>query len=143
MSPTETTSSYVELASQTYSMIVDAYASANQRSLDFAKSIWEISSRPYDTSAFEGTVREGFDRANKIVDLSIVQLQTNGRKSAELAEKLIAQSAKLQESYTTAVKGLVDTSISNMNYVKDTASAQIEDFSKRMEDLQKTTVSAN
>jgi hypothetical protein len=139
----ETTASYVELATQTYSLFVDAVASANQRTLDYAKSVWEIGSKPYDTSAVESVVRDGFDRANKIVELWIAQLQINGQKSAELAEKLASQSAKIQESYTNAIKGLLDTSISNMNYVKDTATAQFEDFTKRMEDLQKSTVSAN
>ena len=60
-----------------------------------------------------------------------------------LAEKYVSDLAKLQESFTAALKGLVDTGISNINYVKDTATAQFEDFTKRVEDIQKTAVSAN
>jgi hypothetical protein len=143
MSSKEATASYVEQASHIYSLFVDAYASANQRGLEYAKSLWAISSKPYSTSDVQVAVQEGFDRANQVVSLSVAQLQTNGQKSAEFAEKLVADLAKLQESYTQSLKGLVDTGISNINYVKDTATAQFEDFTKRVEDIQKTAVSAN
>jgi hypothetical protein len=143
MSSKEATASYVEQASHIYSLFVDAYASANQRGLEYAKSLWAISSKPYSTTDVQVAVQEGFDRANQIVSLSVAQLQTNGQKSAEFAETLVADLAKLQESYTHSLKGLVDTGISNINYVKDTATAQFEDFTKRVEDIQKTAVSAN
>jgi len=146
MSTKEATASYVELGSQTYSLFVDAYASANKRALDYAKSVWEISTRPYASTTIEAAVRENFERTSEIVSLGITELQTSGQKSAELAEKFVAQAAKMQESYTEAVKGLVDTSISNINSVKDTATAQFEDFSKRMDEMQKSataTLSSN
>jgi len=146
MSSKETTAPYVEQASHIYSLFVDAYSSANQRGLEYAKSLWAISSKPYSTTDVQVAVQESFDRANQIVSLSVAELQTNGQKSAEFAEKLVADLAKLQETYTHALKGALDTSISNMNYVKDTATTQFEDFTKRMEDIQKTvpaTVSAN
>ena len=143
MSSKETTAPYVEQASHIYSLFVDAYSSANQRGLEYAKSLWAISSKPYSTTDVQVAVQEGFDRANQIVNLSVAELQTNGQKSAEFAEKLVADLAKLQETYTHALKGALDTSISNMNYVKDTATAQFEDFTKRVEEVQKTAVSAN
>ena len=143
MSSKEATASYVEQATAIYSLFVEAYASANQRALEYAKSVWEISSKPYSTTALETAVQDGFERSNQIVNLSIAELQTAGQKSAEFAEKYVSDLAKLQESFTTALKGLVDTGISNINYVKDTATAQFEDFTKRVEDIQKTAVSAN
>lgn len=139
----EATASYVELSNQTYKLFIDALASANQRALEYTKSVWEISSRPYETAAFEAILRDGFERANKIVEAGIATLQANGRTSAELAENLVAQNAKLQESFTTGFKGLLETAISNLNYVAETASAQFEGFSKRMEDLRGSTVSAH
>jgi broad specificity phosphatase PhoE len=147
MSSNGATSSYLELASQTYSLFVDAYVSANQRALEYAKHVVEIGTRPYGASTVEAAFRENFERTTEVMTLSIAELQTSGQKTAELAEKLAAQAAKLQESYSGALRGLVDTGISNMNFAKDTAAAQFEGFTKRMDDIQKTataaTVSAN
>ena len=141
-----TTASYTELTSQTYNMIVEAYAAANKSALDYGKSLWEVASRPYATSAIEASIQENFDRANKIVSLTVAELQSNGQKAAAFTEQLASQAAKLQESYTASVKGLVDMSVSNLNYVKDTATAQFEDLTKRVDEMQKhavTVVSSN
>jgi hypothetical protein len=124
-----TTASYVELATQGYSLFVNALTSTNQRTLDFMKSVYEISSRPYASSAFETTARENLDRANQIASLAISELQTTG-------QKLLAHGAKLQDSYVSSMRGAVETGISNMNYVKETASQQIDEIAKRMDDVQ-------
>jgi uncharacterized coiled-coil protein SlyX len=145
MSDQETTS-YVELASQTYALYVDAFAGANQRLLDYYKSVWEITVRPYASTGIEATVRENFDRANEIVSLTVTELQTEGAKSSELVQKLFAQNAKFQDSAVAAVKGLVNTGVSNVNFVKDTVAHQFDDLTKRLEEVQSrvtTTVSSN
>jgi hypothetical protein len=121
MTTKDTTASYAELSGETYSTFVDAMTSANQRALDYAKSVWEIVSRPYSSSAIEAAVRENFDRANQISSLTMQELQTSGKHSAALAEKLAAQAAKLQETYVHALRGVVDTGISNVNFVKESA----------------------
>ena len=142
----ETTPSYVELASQSYGMFVDAYATANQRALGYLKSVWEIASKPYATAALDVTVKENFDRANQIVSLTIGELQTTGAKNAEFVEKLSAHNAKVQDSVATAFRGLVTTGISNVNYVKETAAQQFDDLTKRLDDMQaraSATVSSN
>jgi hypothetical protein len=141
MSDQQATTSYVELASQTYSMYLDAIASANQRLLDYYKSVWEISARPYASTAIEATVRENFDRANEIVSLTVTELQTEGQKSSEFAQKLFTQNAKLQDSAVAAIKGLVNTSVSNVTFVKDTVTQQFNDLTKRLEDVQTVVTS--
>ena len=80
-----------------------------------------------------------------MINLSIAEMQSNGQKAAEVAEQWMAHASKLQESYAQAVKGLVETGISNMNFVKDTATAQFEQFANRVEDAQapKPAVSVN
>lgn len=138
----ESTSSYVELASQAYGLFVDAAASANQRALGYWKSLYEITSRPYASTAVENAVRENFDRANQVVSLTINELQANGAKSAELAEKLSAHAAKVQDSASTALRGVVSTGISNMNFVKDSTAQQFEDLTKRMDEMQTRTAAA-
>ena len=139
MSDKDTTTSYVELSSQAYSLFVDALASANQRGLDYWKSLWEIVSRPYASTAIETGVRENFDRANQIVSLTINELQSSGQKAAEFGEQLFAHGAKLQDSYVAAFRGLVNTGISNMNYVKETTTQQFDDLAKRLDDMQART----
>jgi hypothetical protein len=137
-----TTSSYAELTTKSYSLFVDAIASANQRALDFTKQVWEISTRPYETNTIESALRENLERTNEIVTLSIAELQTNGKKTAELAEKLVEHAAKLQETYTASLKGIVETGVSNLTYVKDTATSQFEDFAKRVEQTEKSVASS-
>ena len=134
------TASYVELSSQTFSLVTDAMSASNKRALDYSKSLWEIASRPYSSTAIETTVRENLDRTNQIVSLTIHELQTNGQKSTELAEKLVAHGTKVQATMLNSMKGLVETSISNMNFAKDSATQQFDNVTKRIE---ATTVSAN
>jgi hypothetical protein len=134
------TASYVEISSQTFALFTDAMSAYNKRALDYSKSLWEIASRPYASTAIETTVRENLDRTNQIVSLTIHELQTNGQNSAELAEKLVAHGTKIQETMMNSMKGLVETGISNMNFAKDSATQQFDNVSKRLE---ATTVSAN
>jgi hypothetical protein len=138
------TSSYVELSSQTYGLMIDAYASTQERALGYVKSLYDIVSRPYTSSALEATVREGFDRAHQIVGLTVGELQKNAQKNADFAEKFVAHAAKWQDTWTEAVRGLLKTGIANMTYVKDAAETSFDGFAKRVEELQsRTTVSSN
>lgn len=132
----EKTTGYAELTTEAYTMFVDAFASANQRALDYSKSLWQILSRPYTATAIEAALRENVDRSNQIFSLTIDELQANGQKTAEFAEKLVAHSAKLQDTYVQSLRGAIDTGVSNLKYMKDVAEKQIDDAAKRIEDLQ-------
>ena len=142
----DTTPSYVELSAHAYTLFVDAFASANQRALEYSKSLYEITSRPYASTAIETAARENFDRTNQVIALTVDQMQTNGQKTAEFAQKLVAHGAKVQESYVAAMRGLVNSGISNMNFVKETADRQVDDMVRRVDDMQNrasATVSKN
>jgi uncharacterized protein YnzC (UPF0291/DUF896 family) len=132
----EKTAGYAELSTEAYTLFVDAFAAANQRALDYSKSLWQILSRPYSSSAIEAAIRENLDRTNQIVSLTIDELQLNSQKAAEFAEKLAAQTTKLQETYVQSLRGVVDTGVSNLKYIKDVAEKQLDDAAKRIEDLQ-------
>jgi hypothetical protein len=136
MADNDTTSSYVELTSQYYSLCVGAYAAANQRALTYLREVWDIASRPYGSTAIETTVRENFDRANQIVALTVDQLQANGATGAQFAEQSVAHGAKVQDSVATALRGVVNTGVANLNYVKEAATQQFDEFSKRLDDVQ-------
>jgi hypothetical protein len=132
----EMTSSYVELSGQAYNLFVDAFASANQRALGYAKSLFEIAARPYASVMPAAVAQENFSRANQMVSLTVGELQTTGQKTAEFAEKAVAHGAKLQETYVAAMRGLVNSGISNMNFVKETTDRQIDDLAKRFDEIQ-------
>jgi adenylosuccinate lyase len=132
----EKTAGYAELTTEAYTMFVDAFASANQRALDYSKSLWQILSRPYTATAIEAALRENVDRSNQIFSLTIDELQANGQKTAEFAERLVAHSAKLQDTYVQSLRGAIDTGVSNLKYIKDVAEKQLDDAAKRIEDLQ-------
>ncbi len=135
MQTKESTSAYVELAAQAYALVTEAMASANQRTLDYMKSVYEITTRPYASNAMETAARENFDRANQVMSLTVSELQTNGQEAAEFGEKLVAHGAKVQEAYATAMRGIVDTGLSNMKFVKETATHQIDEMAKRFDEV--------
>jgi hypothetical protein len=138
-----TTATYLDLTNKTYGLFVEAFAAANRRSLDYYKSAWEIISRPYASTAIETAARENFDRANQVLALTVSELQANGQQVAELTEKVLAQGAAWQETATHGFRGLVDSGISNVNYVKEAATQQFDDIAKRLDDVRTTASSKN
>jgi len=139
----EQTKSYVDLGSQMYTVLVDAFAAAQQRYLGYGKSVFEVLTRPYASTALETSSRENFDRVNQLVELTVSELQQAGSSSAKLGEKLVSQNAVWQEKVLESTRGMMKTAVSNLNYVKDTTDKQIEGFTKRFEEMQAHAVSTN
>ncbi len=137
--------SYVELSSTLFSTLVEAYGAANQRMLAYGKSVYEIASRPYTSTAVDAALRENFDRVNQIVELTVAEVQANGTHSTELSEALLQQGGAFQETFVEAGKTMARMGESNMNFVKETADAQAANISKTVGDLQAhaSAVSAN
>jgi hypothetical protein len=125
----------VELANGTYTLIVDAIASSNQRALQYGKSVYEILARPYASTGVENASREAFDRANQLVELTVRELQTNGQKAVEFGRDLVGQSARWQETWLQTIRGLMQNGVSNLNYVKDATDRQFHGFARRVEEM--------
>ena len=136
MSDTDQTKSYLDLASQTYGVLVEATSKANHRLLEHMKSAYEIISRPYTSTALEATYRENLDRAAQLVELNVATVQKTGAEAAGLDDVLAKQTAIVQESYVESLRGLFRTGLSNLAYVKDTADRTYEGFAKRVEEIQ-------
>ena len=113
----DSATSYIELSSKVYSLFLDALTSRTQRRLQYWKSVWEVSSRPYQLTAVEGTVRDGFDRASQILDLTANELKTDGQNAVEVSEKLFSYATRFQDVAMNAIRSVLDTSISNRDYV--------------------------
>jgi hypothetical protein len=129
------TASYIELANETYTLLVDAIASTNHRALRCAKSVYEIASKPYTSSTPASAYRETFDRINQLIELTVHELQANGQQASELGRALMTHGARLQETWVATARGLAQASISNLNYVKDATETQVNDFAKRVEEM--------
>ena len=139
MNTQNTTAGYVTLTNEVYALLVDAFGSADTRALNYWKSVWDITSRPYSPVTIDSVVRTNLERANQLTTLTIDELRSAGRESAEFAEKLLAKGTKVQDTALGSFRGMIDTYAANLNYVKETTSAQLDGLSRRVEDLDKRT----
>ena len=139
MNTQNTTADYVTLTNEVYALLVDAFGSADTRALNYWKSVWDITSRPYSPVTIDSVVRTNLERANQLTTLTIDELRSAGRESAEFAEKLLAKGTKVQDTALGSFRGMIDTYAANLNYVKETTSAQLDGLSRRVEDLDKRT----
>jgi hypothetical protein len=139
--PTQETSEYAELSSQAYHLVADQISSTNGRTLEYWKSVWQIASAPYASSATEAAYRENFDRMNQIVGMTVNESSASSRGAVDFTEKIVALSSKFADLYVSAMRGVVNNGISNLTFVKDTAERQIGDMQKRLEEFQTTATS--
>jgi hypothetical protein len=85
----------------------------------------------------DGTVRDGFDRASQILDLTASELKTDGQNAAEFSEKLLSYATKFQDIAMSSFRSVLDTSISNLDYVKETTQRQFDDLTKRLDEMER------
>ncbi|MBV8152197.1 MAG: hypothetical protein JOY59_11605 [Candidatus Eremiobacteraeota bacterium] len=137
------TQSYLDLASQTYGIMTEAAAKTNYRTLETLKSVYEIVSRPYTSTAFEAVYRENLDRAGQLVELGVAAAQKSGTEAAGIAELIANQASQWQETFVETTRGMFRTTLSNLAYVKDSADQTFAGFSKRVEEMQKHPASVN
>jgi hypothetical protein len=128
----ETTTNYVELTSQAFGLVLDAFASGSKRALDYTKAAWEITTQPYPSLLIDSVVKENINRANRLANLAVGELQAAGLESGDFVEKVLEQSTKIQG---TALRGLLDTYASRLNDMQDITTQQPGDLSKRLEEL--------
>ena len=105
MNTSDQTKTYGAIGSQMYTTFVDAFAASNQRMLGFAKSYFEIVTRPYTSTAIESAMRENFDRANQLVDLTVVELQHTGTHASKVAESIAAHSSTFGDQAMETARG--------------------------------------
>jgi hypothetical protein len=137
LSTQNTAADHAGLTSEVYALLVNAFGSTNERALNYWKSVWDITSQPYSPLTVDAVVRTNFDRANQLTDLTANELQSARRESAEFAEKLLADGAKVQEAALERFRGLLDTFAANLPYLKETTSEAFDGLSSRLKDLEK------
>jgi hypothetical protein len=134
-----TAKTYVELGGEAYRTAVDAVTSANQRLLDYWKSVWEITSTPYASTGVEAAVRENLERSNRILKLTMEELRAQEKHAQEFADKVLTQGEKAQDATITALRGILDKSILNLNHVKDSTTARVDELKAKVKDAASPT----
>jgi hypothetical protein len=114
------TAKYIELSTRTYALIVDTFSSATRSRLDYWKSVWQIASRPYASTAID--VRENVDRVSALTNLTVSELHSRGLRTVDFSEKLLAEIGKLQDSARETYRDSVKSNDSTVAQVKDAAS---------------------
>ncbi len=92
-----TATSLVDLASETNKIIMEAITANYRRQLAYSKNVWGIVARPYAGNDLKVNVTESIERAEKVVDLTMADLETSTKSTIELADKVIAQANKARE----------------------------------------------
>ena len=121
MSTQGSTAKYIELSTRTYALIVETFASATQSRLDYWKSVWKITSRPYASTAIGSAPGENFDRVSELTNLTVSELHSRGLRIVDFSEKLLAEIGKLQDSARETYRDSVKSNDSTVAQVKDAA----------------------
>ncbi len=119
------TNPYLALSGEAYSIVVDAYAAASRRRLDYFKALYDIVSRPYGPVTLEQAAREHVDRTSEIVSLSIAEFEASGKKTAELTRTWLDHSAKMRDFGFEAARDLMKAGVSNLEAVRDTTTKHL------------------
>jgi hypothetical protein len=121
MSTQGSTAKCIELSSRTYGLIVNTFASATQSRLDYWKSVWEIASRPYASTAIGSALRENFDRVTSLTNLTISELHSRGQRTVDFSERLFAEIGELQDSARETYRDSLKSNGSTVGQPKDAA----------------------
>ena len=98
----------LEVWNQMCAVLVDALSSRATRTIDNAKSVYEIVTRPYARPwTIDGVATENFDRAQEIVSLTVTEMLTTSRRVTEVTESLLETSAVLQEAWLHYLSGMM------------------------------------
>jgi hypothetical protein len=131
MSTQGSTAKYIELSTRTYALIVDTFASATQSRLDYWKSVWKITSRPYASTAIGSALGENFDRVSELTNLTVSELHSRGLRIVDFSEKLLAEIGKLQDSARETYRDSVKSNDSTVAQAKDAATVSVNRFKHR------------
>ena len=116
-----TAAEYIALSSEAYGLIVDTIASVTRSRLNYWNSAWQIACRPYASAAIRSTVRENFDRASELANLTLGELSSRVQRTADFSEKFLAQFGKLQDAARETYRDTLTSYVSTVDHVKDTS----------------------
>jgi hypothetical protein len=121
------TAKYIEISNEAFGLIVDTFASATRSRLGYWKSVWEIASRAYASTAIASTVGESFDRASELANLTVGELRSRVQRTADFSEKFLAQVGKLQDAVLETYRYSLKSYVSTVDQVKDASTELLVD----------------
>lgn len=136
-------SAYTDLVAKGYAMAVEAFTTAGQRAVAYNKAVYDVIAQPYPvTSAPETVYRETVARANRIVELTVDELQKRGAEATKVNQDLTAHAGAWRSTLTSAMKSAIDAGESNYTYFKELAEKQLGEFAKSAEEMRARARSA-
>jgi ElaB/YqjD/DUF883 family membrane-anchored ribosome-binding protein len=129
----QTPATYAEIAKETMNLLVDEIGASNRRTVEYVKSLWELA-RPTERTNPSEAVRDGFQRAESAVSLTVRELETSVNSGIEFAEKLLGQSKKLQAQGFESAREFADKALSNVKQAVDATSDRIDTLSRKLEE---------
>jgi hypothetical protein len=136
-------SAFSKLIAQSYTTAVEAITAAGQRAIAYNKAVYDVIAQPYPiTSAPDTVYRETVARSNRIVELTVDELQKRGAEATKVNQELIAQAELWRETLSNTMKSAVDAGESNFNAFKEQAERQLGEFAKAAEEIRSRARSA-
>lgn len=123
---------YIDLTNKSFEAAVEATTTTTNRVLGYVKASFDIVSKPYAVTSPEAFATENFDRTAKLVELRDKYLKETGKHAASVANDTLTHAKQWQDSTQEALKGLGDIMASNLNFVKETTTQNMDGFTKQV-----------
>jgi hypothetical protein len=129
-----TASSLVDLTSETNKIIMEAITANYRRQLAYSKNVWGIISLPYAGNDLKVNVTETIERVEKVVDLTMADVETSTKSTIELADKVISQAAKAREESLAVARTYAKNGVKTIKHALETTEERLDTLTKRLED---------
>lgn len=115
----------VDFTTETNKIIIDAIAANNRRQVAYAKSVWDVIATPLPGQDLKTNVSETIERVEKVVDLTMADLETTSKSTIELAEKIAAQGTKARTESLAAARTLAKTGVATIKQALETTEERL------------------
>ena len=129
-----TTTSLVDLTTETNKIVMEAITANYRRQLAYSKSVWGIVSSPYAGNDLKINVNETIERVEKVVDLTMADLETSAKSTIELAEAVMGQATKVREESLDVARTYAKNGVKTIKAALETTEERLDTLTKRLED---------
>ena len=123
---------FIDLSNKSFEAAVEATTTSTNRVLGYVKASFEIVAKPYAVSTPEAFATENFDRTAKLVELRDKYLKETGKHATAVANDTLTHAQAWQAATQDALKGFGEIMASNLNFVKETTTQNIDGFTKQV-----------
>ena len=123
---------FIDLSNKSFEAAVEATTATTNRVLGYVKASFDIVSKPYSVTTPEAFATENFDRTTKLVELRDKYLKETGKHATTVANETLTNAQAWQAATQDGLKGLGDILASNLNFVKETTTKNIDGFTKQV-----------